>query len=86
MIKLIIFPCKGGDSVLSAGAFEAISKEDQERTDFTNNMHLNCRENGEIQCFTPMFYLRYWPTKQKNNNKSGTITLIRGCRNISVKT
>jgi hypothetical protein len=48
MIKLIIFPCKGGDSVWSAGAFEAISKEDQERTDFTNNMDLNCRENGEI--------------------------------------
>ena len=48
MIKLIIFPCKGGHSVLSAGAFDAISKEDQERTDFTNNMHLNCRENGEI--------------------------------------
>jgi hypothetical protein len=29
MIKLIIFPCKGGHSVLSAGAFDAISKEDR---------------------------------------------------------
>jgi hypothetical protein len=48
MIKLLIFPCKGGHSVLSAGAFDAISKEDHERIDFTNNMHLNCRENGEI--------------------------------------